>query len=672
VDVEDSLEGFLGIVYYDESPKTFEYIRTYGPYDAVGVYIIDNTATATGIDTGTEWTASATVEIHVFDITVSKSLDTYWERVFEWSIEKLVEAAQLKPFINDQIEVRYTINVVKTIDSDTFIISGFITIVNNNPAKSTEVYVIDKIYDDMIVVASQDLGSHTIAPGDTLELYYEINFVATPGKTYTNKAHVELNNYHWNYMGDAIAFLGTTEFTYSEDFTYTEPDVKINDAVMVTDAQNVPAGLALISSDYPGGWITNVDATFVVNKVVKAVELGTWILSDEAFAEGDAETWSSGEKTLTFNVYDIDVSKTAEPWWERSYDWTIDKSVEPTELILYKGDTGTVTYTITIAKTVAGDLFKVYGTVTIVNNNPEKYAIVHVTDIIYAPDDSPVGSQDLGTHTIAPLATLELDYEIFFTPEIGTQYTNVAHVDLENYKWNLDTSKDYLYDTEFTGAAFFTFTVPTSLVDDTATVEEVEIVPPEFSFVVDYGPHGPPPWTLTDSTVIVFTKDITEVSGHGCNWYEVPNTVTLTETDTGAVRQASALVRIHVVVPYAGTIGYWMNHPEAWQVISPDDPFPWTTGRVADYTYMQVLETAPSGDASIQLARQYIGAKLNQIVFGVPSAITDVIAETEASLAMHPAGSDPQDAARDYAVYLADILEAYNSGKPPWNTLPPP
>ena len=662
VDVEDDLQGFLGTVSYDDSPYTFEYTRNYGPYSMVGSNTIGNTATATGTDTSTEWTDSESVTIDVFDITVSKTATPYWERVFDWSIQKSVEAAQLEPFINDQIEVKYTIDVVKTVDTDTFSVSGTITIVNNNPSKDAEVYVVDKVYYGMIDVATQDLGSHTIAPSGTLTLSYEITFEATPGVEYTNKVHVDLKNYHWDYMGAAIEPISTTEFVGSEAFTYVEPDLKINDEVTVTDVQVVPAGLEVVSSDYPvGGWMTDVSTTFYLNKVVKAVQLGTWVLSDTAYAEGDTETWSSGEKSLTFTVYDIDVSKTAEPWWKREYDWTVDKSVSPTELTLLKGETGTVTYTVTVTKYVAEDLYKVYGTITISNNNPEKYAVVHVTDAVQL-DSTVVASEDLGTHSIAPSGTLDLDYEIYFTPEVGTEYTNVAYVDLENYLWKLDATKAYLYNTEFTSDASFTFTEPTSFVDETATVDEVETVPPEFSAVVDWGAYGAPPWTFTDSGIIVFTKHITEVSAQGCIWYDLPNTVTLTEGDTGTVRQDSALVQIHVVY-YAGTIGYWRNHPEAWQDIYPNDPFPWTTGIVTGYTYMQILETEPAGDASIQLARQYIGAKLNQIVYGVPSYIAETIAETEAFFELlYPAGSDPQGEARAYAVQLASILEAYNSG----------
>lgn len=551
VDVEDNFKGFLGTVHYSDSPKSFEYIRTFGPYSAVGSNTIDNTAAATGKDTGTEWTASTTVKIDVSDVTVSKTANTHWKRVFKWSIEKSAEAAQIKPFINDHIEVMYTINVMKTVDTDTFKVSGTITIMNNNLDKPAETHVIDKIYNELgAVVAFQDLLTHTIAPGTSLDLPYEITFAATPGKEYTNKVHVELNNYHWNYLGEAVdSVIDTTEFVDSRTFTYFEPDEKINDEVTVTDVQTVPAGLTIVSSNYTAGWVTDRDATFFVNQVVRALDVGTWLLKDEAFAKGDTETWSSGEKTLAFTVYDVDVSKTAEPWWNQSYDWTIEKSVAPTELTLLKGETDTVTYTVTVTKTLAGDEFKVNGTITIENSNPEKSARVTVTDRIHRPDGSVVASRYLGIHEIAPLAHLELDYEFFFVPEIGMEYTDVVYVDLENYLWKLDITRDSLYTTGFIGDATFKFTEPTRLVDDSATVVEEEIIPEGFTAVVNWGTKGSPPWTLTDSTTIVFTKNITEVSAQPCYWYDMPNTATLTESDTSTVHRASALVRIHVSEP---------------------------------------------------------------------------------------------------------------------------
>jgi hypothetical protein len=548
---------------------------------------------------------------------------------------------------------------MKAVDEDTFMVSGTITIVNNNPEKTAEVHVYDKVVE--VPGTEIDLGAWVVAYGEPLVLYYEIIFEAVPGKLYTNEVQVYLNNYHWDYLGSPIEFLGTTEFTDSQTFTYIEPDVKIHDWVTVTDEQVVPAGLGLVSSDYPlGGWLTNADATFYVNKVVKAQELGTWVLRDEAFAEGDeCMTWSTGEKTLTFDVYDIDVSKTAEPWWEREFDWTIDKSVGPTELTLLKGESGEVTYTITISKFVVRDEFMVSGTITIVNNNPEKTAEVHVYDKVKVGDIVVPGTfTDLDDHVIPPGGTLYLEYEIAFDGELGVLYTNEVQVYLNNHRWNLDLTKVFLDTTEFIATADFTFDEPTSLIDDSAIVEEYEDVPPEFTAIVDYGPHGMPPWTVTDSTIISFTKNITEVSAEACIWYSLPNTVTLTEIDTLTVHEARAEVRIHI--PFTATVGYWKNHPEAWVVVHPDDPFPGT-----GYTYMQILWMSnEGGDASIKLAQQYIAAVLNMHAWGVPPDIIDAINAAEGYLDDWPPGSNPPDPTRGEMVHLADLLEDYNSHGP--------
>lgn len=67
VSVSDSLQGVLGLVCLGNAPATFTYQRTVGPYaDAeCGDKSIDNTATLTTNDTGTNDNASHTVIVHV-------------------------------------------------------------------------------------------------------------------------------------------------------------------------------------------------------------------------------------------------------------------------------------------------------------------------------------------------------------------------------------------------------------------------------------------------------------------------------------------------------------------------------------------------------------------------------------------------------------------------------
>jgi hypothetical protein len=111
------------------------------------------------------------------------------------------------------------------------------------------------------------------------------------------------------------------------------------------------------------------------------------------------------------------------------------------------------------------------------------------------------------------------------------------------------------------------------------------------------------------------------------------------------------------------TVGYWKNHPAEWVGISPNDVFPWTTGKAAGYTYMQILNMTPKGDATIILAQQYIAAKLNKNAFGVPSYIDTAISQAEYWFSHgYPVGSDPpsSDPNRATLISLASQLEVYN------------
>lgn len=68
-------------------------------------------------------------------------------------------------------------------------------------------------------------------------------------------------------------------------------------------------------------------------------------------------------------------SKTATGFWEReiTYDWTIDKAVNPTEIDICSGNTGSVYYIITLTKTQVGevDVYGVRGTITVTNGGDE-------------------------------------------------------------------------------------------------------------------------------------------------------------------------------------------------------------------------------------------------------------------------------------------------------------
>jgi hypothetical protein len=111
------------------------------------------------------------------------------------------------------------------------------------------------------------------------------------------------------------------------------------------------------------------------------------------------------------------------------------------------------------------------------------------------------------------------------------------------------------------------------------------------------------------------------------------------------------------------TLGYWKNHPGKWAGISPNDPFPWTTGRAAGMTYMQILKLSPKGDATIILAHQYIAAVLNMNVYGASDQVQDWIDQAEEIFADCPVGFNPSpsDPVRNEMITLAGWLDDYNN-----------
>lgn len=113
------------------------------------------------------------------------------------------------------------------------------------------------------------------------------------------------------------------------------------------------------------------------------------------------------------------------------------------------------------------------------------------------------------------------------------------------------------------------------------------------------------------------------------------------------------------------SMGYWKNHPAAWPVNEIE---------IGNVTYskeqaLEMLNQANARDATRMLAAQLIAAKLNRLSEASPffkyfnqlTNIDDVIENTDAFLAAHPLGSDPQGDARQQALQLKDMLDAYNN-----------
>ncbi|MGH3455968.1 MAG: hypothetical protein ACRDP2_16240 [Nocardioidaceae bacterium] len=79
VDVTDSMAGNLGTVCVGDSPKTFTYTQTIGPFSGCGEFSVPNTATFTGTDTGATGSADANVDVTVPCVGGCTRTIGYWK-----------------------------------------------------------------------------------------------------------------------------------------------------------------------------------------------------------------------------------------------------------------------------------------------------------------------------------------------------------------------------------------------------------------------------------------------------------------------------------------------------------------------------------------------------------------------------------------------------------------
>lgn len=121
------------------------------------------------------------------------------------------------------------------------------------------------------------------------------------------------------------------------------------------------------------------------------------------------------------------------------------------------------------------------------------------------------------------------------------------------------------------------------------------------------------------------------------------------------------------------TAGYWANHTKysaakrdaGWDNLPDGEDTPFF---LSAKTYLQVLKTAPRGNAYFILAKQYVAAKLNVLNgASAPDEVKDALAKSKALFEKYtPAqvaamrGSDP---VRKKFIRYAYTLDQYNNGK---------
>jgi hypothetical protein len=363
--------------------------------------------------------------------------------------------------------------------------------------------------------------------------------------------------------------------------------------------------------------------------------------------------------------------------WERDYDWTITKSVEPTSLELILGQHDDATYTLNAEREVMTDTYTVAGTICAKNDVEHAAQLVDVVDCIeYKPadDDSCTNEKDMecvdcepGCFQTLVCRTIQTggelapgekacwDYSVSFTPVPGAiAYRNRVEVKISNHPDGMHT---FLHRKSFAPPAS-----PMSEVDECATIVDELTVPDGFSVASDYPDEG---WETCDSETFTIHSTITNTGALG--EHAMVNVATVTEGDSGDT-SSSAPVSLDVD---AGTPSYIAVSPEDATIMAGEvqtytaRAYDGDDRLLGDVTAETTFEIDEEGHGGSWDANVYTGGTAGiWTVVGTYDGLTDttdltVTAGAAAALVITPDGATI--AAGEVQTYTAETIDGYGN-----------
>lgn len=334
----------------------------------------------------------------------------------------------------------------------------------------------------------------------------------------------------------------------------------------------------------------------------------------------------------------IFVKKTAVGSLERTWNWTIAKSADQSDLTLAAGATQQVNYTVKV-DAVAADHWQVTGFINVRNGTDQAITIAAIEDVL---------SNGVAATVSCPFALpLNLPAGYTLPSKDGCSYVATGDGPLPGS----NTAKVILADGSVGAETTVEVTANGStVVDECVNVNDT---------------LGGSLGTICASDAqqsFTFQYPLTAGPYDQCGDYTVDNIATFVAATTGATGQASWQVKVNVPCQSGGcslTQGYWKTHPEAW----PVDEI--TIGGVtyAKAAAIDIFNTPVRGDVTYSLAHQLIAAKLNVLNGADGSAVNSTISDADAWLSANPLGSNPRGSSRPQGTVLAGLLDDYNNGR---------
>ncbi len=380
VTVSDTAAEFGGpkVVTKLDGATVFTYERELGDDVAAGACKdYPNTASLAQTTDQAALTSNASVQVCAGDdLSITKNVVASLTRTYGWTIDKEVDATVRT--VDENGEATFTYTVTATPDGVTdsaWTMTGTITVENPNdwPVTAT----VTDLPSFAGVTCTVAGGNGAVLPANSsTDFTYTCTFPATgPFLTGTNKATVT-----WD---DDQAYSPNSSAEYTAQINEALwGKTLINDTITVIDDKTDPENPVTLGtatwSEGPKEFTYDVTFDGVPGECVDFTNTA-WI----------EETGQNADEEVTVCDYaDLTVTKTADPSFDRSYSFDIDKEAEDTELVVdpVTGE-ATAYYTVTITDGEATDTnFAVTGMITVTNPNSVPVDLLTLTDSIGATE----------------------------------------------------------------------------------------------------------------------------------------------------------------------------------------------------------------------------------------------------------------------------------------------
>ncbi|HEY0964945.1 MAG TPA: hypothetical protein VGE13_00515 [Candidatus Saccharimonadales bacterium] len=425
---------------------------------------------------------------------------------------------------------------------------------------------------------------------------------------------------------------------------------------------SVPAGqqqwLFILTSPSAGPWTLTAQfnpATTPNPIVVAGVQQGGgsvhFTVNTEIGAQLLSATATNGNSNSVLTVShcgyhaQLTVNKTAATTYTRDFDWTINKSVDQTSLLLSPGQQHVLNYSVNVTKDNGTDSnWSASGNISVKNTDPVRPA----TGVVVMDNISGFGNVTVNcpSTTIAPGATM------FCT------YGPVSLLDALS-RLNTATATTVTAGIEAgVGTADVVFGDPTAVLDNCVDISDT------FAGVLG---------NTCASNTYNYIRTVT-ADALPCGNSTLTNTASLV-SDDGTTKTSSANVSVNVACAQGCTLtqGYWKTHSsygpapydDTWAKLPNGAD---TSFFLSGQTWYQVFKTAPAGNAYYQLAHQYMATQLNVLNgASVPSSVQTALNNAALLLSSYTpaqiAAMKATATARKAFVSTASVLASYNEGQ---------